>query len=173
MRKITALFLSMILVFAPVAYGAAVGTEVSGVYKGEAAKFNFVGPEDLSFDQDTITINVVDEDLYAAGVADGGATSMTTTDETIPIAYSHIRKAIAADSTYDDGVLPDGEPGQILTLQITERNGSGTFIVTPNTATGWATVTFDAVGEICSWWYVDDTTGWVIFGSTNATIALP
>lgn len=172
MKKLLLLTLIALLAFAPAAF-AAVGVEIGGTYKGEVSTFNLSGPEDLTYDGSRLTIPVVDKDLYAAGVADGGSTSMTTTDETIPIGYSHVRKAIAADPTYDDGVLPDGEPGQLLTLQITERNGSGTFIVTPSTATGWATVTFDAVGEICTWWYVDDTTGWVIFGSTNATIALP
>lgn len=172
MKKLFLLTLIALLAIAPASY-AAVGAQIGGANEKQVTKFNFVGPEALTFDGGKMEVRVVDQDLYAAGVADGGATTMTTTDETIPIAYSHIRKAIAADATYDDGVLPDGEPGQLLTLQITERNGSGTFIVTPATATGWATVTFDAVGEICTWWYVDDTTGWVIFGSTNATIALP
>lgn len=161
-----------LLSFAP-ASSASVGLEIGGTYKGEATTLNLSGPEDLTFDGSKITIPVVDKDLYAAGVADGGSTSMTTYDETIPIAYSHILKAISSDSTYDDGVLPDGEPGQLLTLQITERFGSGTFIVTPATATGWATVTFDAAGEFCTWWYVDDTQGWVVFGYTNATLVQP
>ena len=171
-RLFLLLTLIAVLAFTPAAF-AAVGTEVGGTYVGEATTLNFSGPEALTFDGNKITIPVVDQDLYAAGVADGGATTMTTSDETIPIAYSYIRKAISADATYDDGVLPNGEPGQLLTLHVTERNGSGTFIVTPATATGWATVTFDAAGEIATWWYVDDTTGWVLFGYTNATVALP
>jgi len=152
---------------------ASVGMEVDGVNKGEVTKFNFVGPEAVTFDGGRAEIRVVDQDLYAAGIADGGATSMTSSTLVVPIGYSYIRKAIANDAAFTAGTMANGEPGQLLTIHITEQPGSEVFTVTPATVTGITSIGFDAVGEIATFWYVDDTVGWVLFGQTNATINLP
>jgi len=170
---IALLVLGLMAVTAPAI--AAVGFTIEGQSKrGEATTLNFVGPDAMTFNGSKLNIPVVDEDLYAAGIADGGATSMASSDLAVPIGYSYIRKAIEqTDTAFIAGTMADGKPGQLLTLHITEQPGSQVFTVTPATSTGFASIGFDAVGEIATFWFVDDTTGWVLFGSTNATINLP
>ena len=56
--------------------------------------------------------------------------------------------------------LPDGEPGQRLTI-ITVTSGND-IDVSPTTAFGWSAFALDAVGDQCVLSYIDDTTGWVI-----------
>lgn len=153
---------------------AAVGIKVDGVSAGDATTLNLKthGGTVLNDGSDW-TVPTIGANMIAAGVANGGATSMTTSTLAVPIGYGYIRKAISSDPAFSAGTMANGTPGQLLTLHITERQGSGTFVLTPTTKTGFASITFDAVGEIATFWYVDDTTGWVLFGNTNATITLP
>ena len=55
--------------------------------------------------------------------------------------------------------LADGEQGQRLMIQLVADSGDGTL--TPATATGWATIVFEDVGDtaILEW---DDVLGWLI-----------
>lgn len=172
-RKILSTLLLLLFATASVSY-AAVGIKVDGENLGEATTIDLI-TNGGSVDQNgsNFKIPVIGQNMIAAGIANGGATSMTTAQLAVPIGYGYVRKAISADPAYSAGTMANGTPGQILTIHITERNGSGTFVLTPTTKTGFSTITFDAVGEIASFWYVDDTTGWVLFGNTNATIALP
>lgn len=107
--------------------------------------------------------------LVLAGTGNGGATTMVTTDTAVSPSYALVRKALGVQVGLA-GTLADGSPGQILTIRITERAGSGTFVLVPTTTTNFYSLTFDAVNEYATLLYSDDTTGWIIL-STNATIA--
>lgn len=172
MRKLTAMFVVFVLLIMCSPSFGSVGIRDSGrtpEHIGTATDFKFskIGGS-LSNDGSTFTFN-----LILAGMANSGATSMTTSTLAVPVTHGYVRKAIANDSAFTAGTLADGTPGQLLTIHIVQQDGSEVFTVTPTTATGWATLGFDAVGEIATLWYVDDTTGWVIFGNTNATLTLP
>ena len=90
------------------------------------------------------------------------------------LAYAVIQKRIGGagglDETNGGTRLANGTPGQVISLIAIYREGSGTWIITPATKTGFSTITMDAVGEHATLLYVDDTLGWVLQGS-NATIA--
>lgn len=112
--------------------------------------------------------------LLHAGVSYGGATSMTSSDLAVPLAYSYVRKAISSDSAFSLGTLPNGSPGQLLTLFITSVAGSGTFKVTPVTKTGFVSVTFGTAKQQATFLYVDDTTGWIMIAhSGSPTVTIP
>lgn len=172
-KKILSMVLLLLFAVAQVSY-AAVGVKVDGASLGEAAVIDLI-TNGGTVDQNgsDFKIPVIGQNMIAAGIANGGATSMTTAQLAVPIGYGYIRKAISADAAFSAGTMADGTPGQIITIHITERNGSGTFVLTPTTKTGFTSITFDAVGEIASFWFVNTTTGWVLLGSTNATITLP
>ena len=148
---------------------AAVGIWVDGSLQGTATDMEFksIGGS-LSNDGSRWTFN-----LLLAGVGSGGATSMTSSDLAVPVGFSHITKAISADPAFNAGTLADGNPGQILTLEITEQLGAETFTVTPATSTKIATLGFNAVGDIATLLFVDTTTGWAVLSQTSVTVTLP
>lgn len=92
-------------------------------------------------------------------------TSMTSATTTVPVAYKHVRKAIASDPAFSQGPLPDGTAGQILIIEITENYGTGTFTVTPETSTGFSTLIFEGPNDRVSLLFVDDENGWVILNN--------
>lgn len=100
--------------------------------------------------------------VLRAGLASGGATSMTTAETTVSTSYSQVDKKISNDPAYASGTLADSIPGSVLTIRITEVNGSGVFALSPDTATGFTSIVFAAVDDIVSLLYVDDTVGWII-----------
>lgn len=113
-----------------------------------------------------------------AGISNGGSTSMTTAQTTISTSFSLIRKAIAASANpgFSTSSLPNGVPGQVLTIQITAVGSGGTWTVTPVKSTGWTSVLFNtfnvsAPQTVCLL-YVNNTIGWIVLsydGSTNPT----
>lgn len=175
MRNVFQAFILAVVLLAFTTSGfAAVGIQVDGVNQGGTEHINFVkGGSAAEQDGRAFNVPIVANNLVASGTANGGATSMTTTDLAVPVSYAYVRKAIADDVAFSAGTLADGVPGQRLTIHIVSRAGSGTFTVTPSRKTGITSITFDAVGEIATFLYVDNTLGWVLDGSTNATINIP
>ena len=159
----------------PVIGFAAVGLKHDTTSKGQIHDIIATGPatDGVNVTGGTWTIPIVDKNLFAMGAGTSGATSMTTSDLTVPNGYNYVRKALAADAAYSAGILPNGKPGELKTIHITEDLGSITYTVTPDTSTGFASIGFDAVGEVATLLYVDDTTGWVLAASTNATVNVP
>lgn len=156
-------FLALLLVFA---------LAVSYVPSGYAAT------GDTNFTNVVASGNVYfQSNLLANGREDGGALVMQSSSTpigTTQLAYTVITKRVGGagglDNTDGGTRLDDGTPGQTLYLIVTYVETNGTWIVTPDTKTGFSTITFDAVGEHASLVYVDDTVGWIIAGS-NATVA--
>jgi hypothetical protein len=166
MRK--ALLLALILMVCATASFAAVGIKIDNANKGVATDLNFRGVGDqITNDGSTYTFN-----LTLAGTGNSGATSMTSTTLAVPVTHGYVRKAIANDDAFITGTLADGTPGQLLTIHITEQAGAKVFTVTPATSASLDSIGFDAAGEIATLWYVDDTSGWTLFGYTNATVTL-
>lgn len=164
MKKLFVLITTLLLFNASPLF-ASVGIWEDGNPTGTVTDFEFQGSS-FTNNGSRWTFN-----LLLAGAADGGATSMTTTDTAVSTSYVLVRKAIGP-TVGQVGTLADGSPGQIQTIFITERSGSGTFVLTPTTTTGFETITFDAVGEYATLMFADSTTGWIML-STTGTLAQP
>jgi outer membrane lipoprotein-sorting protein len=110
--------------------------------------------------------------LMNAGTAGGGLTSLATIDTGIPTSYDIVKKAISNLGTATD-TLANGVPGQMLTINITTVTGSGTWVVTPTTRTGFGSITFNTANQTVVLLYLNNTNGWIIhsvYGSTLPTI---
>lgn len=99
--------------------------------------------------------------LLVTGVANGGGTSMTTTDIAVPLTYAYVKKAIsgAADGA-TTGTLANGYPGQVLTIFITAVYSGGTWTLTPTTAYNFTSLTFTAAKDTVTLVYLSDSQGW-------------
>ena len=117
-----------------------------------------------------VTLTLPD-DSGGVGYIPTGSTTKDATDAALPLTAAVVIGTSDADSEWS---LPDGNPGQVLTLIIGTDGGAA--IVTPDslTGSGWATMVFTNDGEGASFMYVDDTVGWTVLGtfgiSTNPLI---
>lgn len=111
--------------------------------------------------------------IQATGTAIGGA-SITMASGVVAISpsYAFTNKAIGS-TVGEAGTLANGTKGQILKIYIISRAGSGTYILTPTTKSGFSTLTFDAAAEEATLLYLNDTLGWIILGSNGVTIGTP
>lgn len=164
--KVLAIF--AMLLICSVSY-ASVGVRLNGAAVGTATDLNFVCGSGTSsiVTQDGSMYNInCSPNLAATGIANGGATSMVTTDSAVPTTYALVRKAIAslASGGTQTGTLANGIPGQLLSFQITSVGASGTFTITPTTSTGWSTLKFTAQNDQVVLLYVSDTIGWILEG---------
>lgn len=105
--------------------------------------------------------------LIRAGINSGGATSATTLDTAISTSYSIVDKEIASDPLFQTGTLANGVPGQVLTIRVTVIENNGTFTLTPSTAYGFTSLVFEAVNDLVTLLYVDDTVGWIIISQES------
>lgn len=169
MKKL--LLVAMLLLLGTPAF-ASVGIKVNGESAGQATNLNLITTDtaaDLK-DGNVWNITLPSSDLVAAGTAEGDATSMTTGDLAVPVAYAYVRKAISADSAFSAGTLANGIPGQILQIEITAVSGSGVFNLTPTTKTGFKYVRFNAAKDTATLLYVNDTIGWVIVAQNSLDV---
>jgi len=74
-------------------------------------------------------------------------------------------------SIQDSGTLTAGTVGQMITIIAGSRDGSSSWTLTPATKTGFTSLTFDAEFETVTLLWLDATRGWIIIGSSGATIA--
>lgn len=86
------------------------------------------------------------------------AASGTPTD--LPVTHRLIRKQM--NSGNESWTLPDGEPGQVLTILIVQ--GTDTLTINPTTSTGWSSDTLSGVGSALTLEYLDDNRGWIRTG---------
>lgn len=165
MKKMFVLITALLLLSSSPLF-AAVGLKIDNTPTGTCTDLKFLGTGAVTNDGSTCSMALV-----LAGVANGGATSMTSTETAVSTSYALVRKAIS-DTVGQAGTLADGTPGQTVTIFTTTRVGSGTFILSPTTTTGFDSITFDAVAEYATLTFVDSTTGWIMI-STNATVTQP
>lgn len=89
----------------------------------------------------------------------GGAVNLTTTTT-----------AYTSTATGNALSLANGTAGQIKTIvYVAEAAGADTGILTPSSRLGYATITFNAVGDTVTLQYFSG--GWAIIGSRGVTIA--
>jgi len=185
MKKLVFMFLALLVAFP--AY-ASVAIDDNGTYEGEASNINFSTGFSVSYDGSKATVTASGSPVYtgdvtfrtnllAIGRYNGGSLTLQSSSTPVTatqLAYSVIQKRIGGagglDETDGGTRLANGTPGQVISLIAIYREGSGTWIITPATKTGFSTITMDAVGEHATLLYVNDTLGWIIQGS-NATIA--
>src|SRR3990167_4241284 len=173
LKKLFSALLVLVLVFAPLGLAA----------EGDSNFTNVVASGDVTSGDDVIVGDDVTAEgdvtfrssLLAKGRAGGASTvkSSSTNLTADTMAHSIIIKHIGADGSVDETgvgtVLPNGTPGQVLTLVAGEVQSGGSWIVTPATTTGFTSLTFDASGERTTLLYLDDTYGWIVesnFGTT-------
>jgi len=108
--------------------------------------------------------------LLSAGLANGGATSMTSGQTAVSGSYAFVRKSISGDPSLANGTLTDAILGKVITITITEVWSGGTFTLTPTTKLGFSSVVFDAVGDSVTMVFLDATNGYIIISSNNVTI---
>lgn len=170
MKKRLALFIMVLLVMlvsSPVF--ASVGTVVDGVNRA-VTDIKFKGTEAGS--SVTNTEGVLTFNLLLAGGGNNGGTSMTSLDTTVDVSYNfHKKKINTTETVYGLGTLPDGRPGQILAIYITEAT-TGSWTLSPTTSTHFDSLAFNAAGDSVILWWVDDTNGWAVVNQNSVTVTL-
>ena len=96
---------------------------------------------------------------------DADATSDLTTTKAgavlaVPVTHGYVAMTTGGVEVL---TLANGDPGQVLVLNLTTDGGDGTL--TPATATGWATIVFADAGDQATLMYVDDSIGWLLLGA--------
>lgn len=167
--------MALCLVSCAVPSFASVGVKVNGVSYGTATDLNFgCGSGNstvVSADNSTFNIQC-SPNLATAGIGNSGAVSMTTSDSVVPVGYAFVRKAIS-NLGATTGTLANGIPGQIISLFITSVVGSGTWTLTPATATGFTSLKFTAAKDQAILLYVNDTVGWISLGVDGSVTINP
>ena len=167
MKKIFALILAGIFALAVPAH-ATVKVNVDGVNKGHVNTVDYTGGT-VTKVGDKITVPIVDSTMIAAGLANGGATSMASSTTAVPVSYGYINMAITtADPAFAAKTLADGKKGKILIIHA--YTGSSTTTITPVTSYGWSVATFNAVDDQLVLLWLNDTDGWIVADATSVTV---
>ena len=90
------------------------------------------------------------------------STGTSTTDLTKAVTE------LTLSSGSDAASLANGTVGQIKIITVV--SGSGACVLTPATANGFTTATFNAVGDTLTVMYVA-TVGWSVIGNHSVTVA--
>lgn len=101
------------------------------------------------------------------------SSSTIITGTNVPFAL--IRKSIGGNGADNSGVgteLANGTEGAVLIIQADSVASGGSWVVTPDTKTGFDSLTFDAAKERATLMYVDDTIGWIIISVDGTTVNL-
>jgi hypothetical protein len=166
MKKCIGLFVVILCLWATSAF-AEIQLLDNGTNLGIVAKIDVLG---MSVTRDGLTGYINGQsNLILAGIANGGATSMTSTTYAVPTAYGYVGIHLGPNigQAY---TLANGKQGQILTLNIYQIDGSGTMILTPTTKTGFTTLTFDAVDDRATLLFLNTTDGWILLSGTSVTV---
>ena len=170
MKRFLTLFLFLIvsLLFITSFAGATILVNVNDVESGFVNKINFTGPSSLTRIGDELTVPMVDATLIAAGAANGGATSMTSSTLVVPVGYSYINVSLdTSDAAFTSKTIADGKIGQLMTIHA--HIGSGTTTFTPATSYGISSFTMNAVDDQITLLFLE-TQGWIVVNSTSVTL---
>lgn len=107
--------------------------------------------------------------LIGAGYIGGGATDMATGITAIPLNYGLVKKTYG-DGDNEAGTLADGIQGQMIKIVIDCSNGSGSYVLTPTTKSGFTSITFVEYRDQVTLLFLDSTNGWIIIGETGVTV---
>ncbi len=107
-------------------------------------------------------------DMIHFGAGRDGVSTMVSGSLAIPLGYSIVHKQVYSNKGL---TLADGVPGQVITIDISVySNSDGAPKLTPTTKTGFASISFDAVGDSVTLWFHDSTIGWTIIGTNSVTV---
>lgn len=182
-------FMAALLALAFTFTGTALAVDIddSGTKKGTAKTLDFGDGLTVSKSGGVHTVSVSNDEpvsgdltfrdtLLAIGRV-GASTQVESSSTNLAptsLPYSVILKNVGGDGGLDEtGVgteLPDGEIGQVLQIIITGLQTNGSWIVTPNRATGFRNITFDTRGDTATLFYMNDTIGWVVMANGGAVI---
>ncbi len=133
----------------------------------------------------------VDDIAVTSGVTAGGDTTVTgtvtaiayrlSTSEKVAIIDPDVDIMAGGDTTisYDYGIwvktasgdetltLTDGTAGDIVQIQYA-IGAKGRVTITADTKTGWSTAYLSWPGNSVTFWYVDDTVGWIVLGTAGS-----
>lgn len=169
MKKLFSLFTAVILLVVCSNAFASVGIRLNGTMVGTATDLNIgcgSGTNSVVTSDGSIYNINCSPNLQNTGVANGGVTSLATIDTGVPLTFALVKKAISTTGTSAD-TLPNGTPGQMMTILITSAV-SGTWTLTPTTASGIKSVAFNAAGQSASFLYLNDTNGWILLGTGSS-----
>ena len=107
----------------------------------------------------TITLTSGDNNLYA----DPSIDNMTAGDTTISYDYGIFNKTTTGVETL---TLADGTAGDTIHI-IYARGSSGKVTVIADTQTGWTTGYLNSNGDSITFYYVNDSVGWIVIGSAG------
>ncbi len=97
-------------------------------------------------------------------VAPNGVATVAGATLAIPVTRRVVSKTTGGVEAL---TLADGLPGQRLTIILATDGGDGTL--TPATSTGFATIVFADAKDRAELEYIDDTTGWILLGTSGTT----
>jgi hypothetical protein len=84
----------------------------------------------------------------------------------IPVTHPYVAKTTADDA--EALTLADGEPGQVLVVNLT-TDGGGDGTLTPTRKTGFTAVVLADAGDQATLFYANDTMGWILLGAKGKT----
>lgn len=151
-----------LLAFQPAPGFSAVGLNIDGTPTGTCTDLRFTGNV-ISNNGSTCTLSMI-----LAGTANGGAATMTSNDTAVSTSYALVKKNIGFNA--QAGTLADGSPGQMLSILITQEVATGTFVLTPTTKSGFASLTFNDPGDMATLLFIDSTTGWILVAAQSVTV---
>ena len=108
--------------------------------------------------------------IGGASTASSSSTSISAAALTFSVWLKHVGGGAGLDTTGVGTVLPNGTDGQTLTVLVQGLQGTGSWDITPDTKTGFTSLTCDAVGEFATLVYVNDTVGWITLASTCTVV---
>ena len=108
---------------------------------------------------------------------EGGASTVSSSSTAIdPVsqAYTVVRKCIGGNNCLEEigvgTILPDGVSGKVVVLVLIALDTNGSWTVTPKTSKIFTNVSLDAVGEMITLLWLNDTVGWVPMSVEGATV---
>lgn len=171
-------FLSLVMIFGLVILSGKAFADYGCKYNGDATKcvaaqnIDFkaaTGSDILTTTGLTRAIPVLSSTMFATGVANGGATSIASTVNAIPVGFGFVRIVANSngDSLFTTKTLVNGKPGQYLTIFVaglspTGATTGGNATITPTTSTGFSSIKLSAVNDVITLHFMDSVTGWTI-----------
>jgi hypothetical protein len=182
MRKFLGVLLAVLMLVPAIAF-AEIQVENNSTNVGIVTKVNVIGAN-TTRSGETATIDLsaqtgdrvytgtltFQSNLVAVGVANGGTSHMVSLSTAVPLTYSVVQKYVGS-TVGQAGTLANSKAGQILKIIAEDRVGSGTYILSPTTTTGYTSITFSAKGQFATLLYVSDSIGWIVIGYYGVTIA--
>ena len=142
--------------------------EIANSVTGGTNQLIFEGTDDAHETILTATDATADATLTLADDTGGiayiptGSTTKDATDAALPLTHAVVIGTSDADSAWS---LPDGHPGQVLTVVIGTDGGEAVITPVSSTGCGWATVVLTDDIDGVTFMFVDATVGWVILGT--------